>query len=241
MPGNGLNKMKSNKKIARVIGVLFIAATVINIAGTRIIDSVLNSSNWLGMISANANQIKIGTFLVFLSALASVSIAIWLYPILKKYNPFLALTAVIFRAIEAVFYIVAAVGSLSLIVLGQEYLKAGSPNHSYFQTLGNYILTACDVSGFIFAVIAFSLGGLVYYYIFYQTKLVPRWLSVWGIVSCLLLLIAVFSALYRGPAFAIAGTTMILAVSIALQEMVLAVWLIVKGFNLSNITSVSTE
>ena len=187
--------MNTNKKIARIIGVILIIATVVNIAGTRFIDSVLSSSNWLGMISAGAVQVKIGSLLVFLSALASVSIAICLYPILKKYNPYLALTAVIFRLIESVFYIVSAVGSLSLIVLGQEYLKAGSPNNSYFQTLGNFILTARDVSGFIFAVIAFSLGTIAYYFIFYQTKLVPRWLSVWGILSCFLLLIAVFSAL----------------------------------------------
>ena len=223
--------MNTNKKIARIVGVIFILATVVNIAGTSFIGSVLDSPNWLGMISANAASIKIGSLLVFISALTSVSIAICLYPILKKYNPYLALTAVIFRTIESVFYIVAAVGSLSLIILGQEYLKAGSPSKSYFQTLGNFILTACDVSGFIFAVIAFSLGGLAYYVVFYKTKLVPRWLSVWGIVSCLLLLIAVFSALYHGPAFAIAGTIMIFAASIALQEMVLAIWLIVKGFN----------
>lgn len=229
--------MNSNKKIARIVGVLFIVATAVNIAGTRFVDSILNSSNWLGIISAGAAQIKTGSFLVFLSALASVSIAICLYPILTKYNPYLALTAVIFRTIEAFFYIVSAVGSLSLIILGQEYLKAGSPNNSYYQTMGNFILTACDVSGFIFAVVAFSLGGLAYYVVFYQTKLVPRWLSVWGIISCLLLLTAVFSAIYNGPAFAIAGATMILAVSIALQEMVLAVWLILKGFNPAVISS----
>jgi len=236
-----MGKMNSNRKIAITVGVLFIVATVVNIAGTRFIDSVLSSSDWLEMISAGAVQVKLGSFLVFLSALASVSIAIWLYPILKKYNPFLALTAVIFRTIESIFYIVSAIGSLSLINLGQEYLKAGSPQNSYFQTIGNFVLTARDVSGFIFAVIAFSLGGFAYYYIFYQTKLVPRWLSVWGILSCLMLSIAVFSALYNGPPFAIAGTTMILAASIALQEMVLAVWLIVKGFNPSVIASASTE
>lgn len=237
MPGSGLNKMNTNKNIARTVGVLFIVAIVINIVGTSFIGSVLNSPNWLSLISSNAGDIKIGSLLVFLSALASVSIGIWLYPILKKYNPYLALTAVIFRTIESVFYIVSAVGSLSLIVLGQEYLKAGSPDNSYFQTLGNFILTASEVSGFIFAVIAFSLGGIAYYYIFYQTKLVPHWLSVWGIISCLLLLTAVFSTLYHGPAFAIAGMTMILAASIALQEMVLAVWLIIKGFNSPVITS----
>lgn len=223
----------SPSKVAKIVGVLFIVATFVNIAGTSVMKSTLTASNWLSLASENANQLKIGSVLVFISALASVSIAIWLFPILKKYNPYLALTAVIFRAIEAVFYIVSAVGSLSLIVLGQEYLKAGSPSGSYFQTIGNLVLTARDAAGFVFAVIAFAFGGLAYYYIFYQTKLVPRWLSVWGILSCLSLLVAVFTAVSNGPAFAIAGPMMALAASIFLQEIVLAVWLIVKGFNIN--------
>ena len=221
------------RNIATIVGVLFIVATVVNIIGARLVDSVLNSSDWLGVISGSAMQVKAGSFLLAISALASVSIAIWLYPILKKYNPFLALTAVVFRTIEAVFYTISAAGSLSLIVLGQEYLKAGSPSGSYFQVLGNFVQTICDASGFVFAVIAFSFGGIAYYFIFYQTKLIPRWLSVWGIISCILLLVAVLSAIYQGPPFAIFGPTMALAGSIALQEMVMAVWLIVKGFNQS--------
>jgi len=229
--------MNSNRKIAMIVGFLFIIATVVGVAGGRVLDSALSKSNWLGLVSTNANTIKIGVTLMLIAALASVSIAVWLYPVLKKYNPYLALTAVIFRAIEAVFYIVAVAVTLPLIALGQEYLKAGSPDSSYFQTIGNYVLTIKDGSGFFFAVIPFALGALAYYYIFYQSRLVPRWLSVWGILSCLALLVASFSALFSGPPFAIAGGWMILAAPIALQEMVLAVWLIVKGFNPSAIAS----
>jgi hypothetical protein len=233
--------MNSNRKTAIIVGVLFIVATLSSIAGSTFIGSRLTSSNWLSLISLNAVQLKIGSLLHFIAALGSVSIAIWLYPILKKYNPYLALTSVIFRTIEAVFYIVASVGILSLITIGQEYLKAGSPNNSYFQTLGSFINTTRDASSFIFAVIAFILGALAYYFIFYKTKLVPRWLSVWGIISCFLLLIAVFSSLYKGPAFAIEGKKIFLAASIALQEMVLAVWLIIKGFNPSIIAPKSNQ
>ena len=234
--------MDTNKKTARIVGVLFIIATVSSIVGTIVVGSTLDtSSSWLGFISAHAVQIKVSSLLHFIAALGSVSIAVWLYPILKKYNPYLALTAVVFRTIEAVFYTVAAVGSLSLITIGQEYLKAGSPKDSFFQALGNYLLTTRDAASFIFAVIAFVLVALAYYFIFYQSKLVPLWLSVWGILSCIFLLIAVFSSLYNGPAFAIAGKTMILAASIAIQEMVLAVWLIVKGFNPSAIASKSNQ
>lgn len=221
----------STRKIATIVGLMLIVATVVNVAGSRIISSVLSNSNWLDTIFTNTNPIKIGVVMLLISALASVSIAVWLYPILRKYNPYLALTAVVFRTIEAVFYIVAAVVTLPLIDLGRKYLEAGSPDNSYFQTIGSYILTLKDGSGFIFAVIPFALGGLAYYFVFYQSKLVPRWLSVWGILACFTLLAASSVALFGGPPFTIAGSMMVLAAPIALQEMVLAVWLIVKGFN----------
>ena len=194
----------NTRKIAIVVGGLFIVATVVNLIGSNIIHSSLSSGNMVNL--------KIGALLNFIAALSSVSIAIWLYPILKKYNPYLALTAVVFRAIEAVFYIISIALSLSLAYFGKE------------------LLPMSDVFGFVFAVLAFIPGGIAYYIVFYQTKLIPRWLSVWGILSCLTLLVSVLSAIFNGPPFAVGGPMMVLAAPIALQEMVLAVWLIAKGF-----------
>jgi hypothetical protein len=203
------------RKVAIVVGALFIIATVVNVVGTNIISSALSS--------ANSGNLKIGSLLHFIAALSSVSIAIWLYPILKRYNPYLALTAVVFRTIEAVFYIISAVLSLS------------------FLSIGNEFLIIRDISGFVYAVLAFIPGGIAYYVIFYQTKLIPRWLSVWGILSCLTLLVAVLNSIYNGPPFVVGGPMMILAAPIALQEMVLAVWLIVKGFNKNAINQDRTK
>jgi len=194
----------NTRKIAIVVGVLFIIATVVNIVGTNIISSALTSGNTVSL--------KIGSLMNFVAALSSVSIAIWLYPILKKYNPYLALTAVIFRSIEAVFYIISIALSLSLFYFGRD------------------LLVMSDVFGFVFAVLAFIPGGIAYYVVFYQTKLVPRWLSIWGILSCLTLLVSVLSAMFSGPPFTVVGPMMVLAAPIAFQEIVLAVWLIAKGF-----------
>lgn len=195
----------NTRKIAIVVGVLFIFATVVNIVGTNIISSALTSGNTVSL--------KIGSLMNFVAALSSVSIAIWLYPILKKYNPYLALTAVIFRSIEAVFYIISIALSLSLFYFGRD------------------LLVMSDVFGFVFAVLAFIPGGIAYYVVFYQTKIVPRWLSVWGILSCLTLLIAVIKSIFSGPPFTVEGPMMVLAAPIFLQELVLAGWLIGRGFN----------
>ena len=79
------------------------------------------------------------------------------------------------------------------------------------------------------AVLAFGLGALMYYWVFYQSRLVPRWLSAWGLVAIASLMV---SALFMFRLIEPMSTTqVVLALPIFLQEMVLAVWLIAKGFN----------
>ncbi len=76
------------------------------------------------------------------------------------------------------------------------------------------------------------LGALMYYYIFYQTKLVPRWLSGWGLVGITLLIATIMLVMFR-IITPLSTFQIILALPMAVQETVLAVWLIVKGFNSS--------
>jgi hypothetical protein len=216
---------------AIVAGALFIIATAASILGTSFTGSIPSAPDYLTSMSANGNPIKVGALLSLLAAAASASIAIALYPILKKYNEGLALGAVAFRLIEGVFYIVGVICLLSLFTLSQDFVNAGGQGAAYFQTLGHLLLTARDLADFIFGVIAFSLGALSYYYVFYQTRLIPRWLSAWGLIAIVSLLAAALFTLFNGEPYSISGNLLILVLPIAVQEMVLALWLIVKGFN----------
>jgi hypothetical protein len=232
--------MNTNRKIAIIAGVLFIIATVASVLGTLFSKPILDATDYLIKISANENRIAIGALLAFIAALASASIAISLYPVLKKYNQGLALAAVGFRLIEGVFNVVRVMGLLLLLTLSQEFVKAGAPDSSYFQTSGALIVAGRDWVGNVGLLLAFSLGALMYYYIFYQTRLVPRWLSGWGLVGATLCMVAGILVMFRviGP---MSTAQIVLAVPIGLQEMVLAVWLIVKGFNPSVIASESSK
>ena len=232
--------MNSSRKIAIIAGVLFIIATVASVLGTLFSKPILDAPDYLIDISANGNQVTIGALLAFIAALASASIAISLYPILRKYNEGLALGAVGFRLIEAVFIIARVMGLLLLLTLSQEFVKAGAPDSSYFQTSGVLIVAGRDWMGNVGSLLPFCLGALMYYYIFYQTRLIPRWLSGWGLVGAALCMVAGMLVMFRviGP---MSTTQIVLAVPIGLQEMVLAVWLIVKGFNPSVIASGSAE
>ena len=140
-----------------------------------------------------------------------------------------------------IFYIVDALCLVAVVVVSQHAVSAGGQNVSTLQTIGDLLLAIGDLAGFVFAVLAFCLGGLMYYFIFYQAKLVPRWLSIWGMIALVLLLAAVLVTLFDGEPFSVSGNLIYLALPIALQELALAVWLIVKGFNSSTIASGSAK
>jgi len=150
-----------------------------------------------------------------------------MYPVLKKWNAGLALGSVIFRTIETVFYTVGVVCLLSLLTLGQQFTSAVSADRTSLQAIGDLLLNIHQQAA-LAGVFAFSLGAFMYYTLFFQSRLIPRWLSGWGIAAIILMLTACVLALFSGNRI----TSYIpLAAPIAVQEMVLAVWLITKGFN----------
>lgn len=118
---------------------------------------------------------------------------------------------------------------LLLLVLSREYVAAGAPDASGFQALGAVLLKGADPIGAL-AGIVFDLGALMLYYVFYQSKLIPRWISVWGFIAIALNFATGLLILF-GLQTAFDTSNSIMNFPIFLQEMVMAVWLIVKGFN----------
>lgn len=228
-------QMSSVRTNAVITGVLFIVATVAAVAAAAV-EPVLSGTDYLTKVAANANQVAGGALLYLIAAFTSVGIAISLYPVLKSRNPGLAIGSVVFRTVEAVMYVAALVSLLSLVPLSQHVAHAGAADVASFQVIGDSLRSLREHAT-LAAVFAFSLGAFMYYYPFFQWRLIPRWLSAWGIAATVLMLAACVLALFSdryvtGYAF--------LILPIAVQEMVLAAWLIVKGFNSSAIVSTST-
>ena len=215
--------MNTNRKTAIIVGLLFIAATVFSILGTLVfIGPILDGSDYLTNVYANENQVLIGVLFEIIAADASASTAIALFPIFRKYNEALALGYVSGRTIEAVFIIVSAISALLLLTLGREY-AAGVPDASNFQTLGTLLLAERDWSFLVGPNIVFSLNALMASYLLYQSRLVPRFLSVWGLIGAPLILALGLLYMFGLPRFS--PVSVLLALPIALFEMVLAVWL----------------
>jgi hypothetical protein len=226
--------MNTNKMTARIVGLLFIIGTVAGVLSVVFAGPILDDPDYLVKVSANENQIIIGALFFLTMAFALAVVPVMMFPIFKKHNEALALGYVVFRGgLETVTYFAGVISWLLLITLSQEYVKAGASDASYFQTLGTLLLEAGDWSDGI-STLAFSLGALMFYYLLYQSRLIPRWLSGWGLFGATLVLAVGLLGLF-GVALEI------LWAPLAVQEMVLALWLIVKGFNPSAIASPSAK
>ena len=227
--------MNSNRKTAIIVGALFITATVAYSLGVIYLDPIIGGSDYLTKASENENQVILGAFLVLIDSVAVAGIGIVIYPILKKHNEALALGYAGARIVEGVLFIVNIITILTLLTLSQEFVKAGAPEASYYQTLGTLLLSAGDWAFLLGFGLAFTLSALILNFVLYQSKLVPRWLSGWGFVGAVLILAYYLLQFFSNNQFEI------LFYPIAVQEMVFAVWLIIKGFNSSAIVSGSAK
>lgn len=229
--------MHTNRKIAIITGTLFIIGTVAGVLSVVFTNSILNDPDYLIKVSANANQITLGALCVLSMGLALAMIPVVIFPVLKKHNEILALGYVVFRgALETCTYLVIVISWLLLIVLCKEYVNAGTTNDPYFHTLGNLILKAAGIGATTTAII-FPLGAMMLYVVFYQSKLIPRWLSIWGLIGVILHFVFTGLADMFGLVSSMSPIWDVLNLPIFLQEMVMAVWLIVKGFNPAAIDS----
>ncbi len=231
--------MNTSRKTAIIVGVLFIMALVLFLIGQAIYEPILSSPDYLDNAYPNRVIVIIGILLEFISALAVVLIPVLLFPILKKHNEVLALGYVSFRLFEAVLLSVAQILKLSLVNLSQNYLNKGGVDASYFKNIGNSIQSVIywvDHDGLIYLFV-FGIGALILYSALYKSKLIPRWLSIWGLISAVAILMASVMATF-GISLILA---MLLVIPIAFQEQAMAIWLIVKGFNPSAIASESAK
>ncbi len=221
--------MKTYRMTAIVVGILFIMATAGTLIATALEGPVVTASNYLAMVPANENRLIIATLFLLAAAVSVVLIPAMLFPILRQHHEGIALGYLGFRIVEAMTLFVDGISLLLLITLSREYVNAGSPAASYFQNFGALLLGAHGWASLLNPIV-FGTGGLMFYALLYRTSLIPRWLSIWGLLGVVLVAAAGLSGLFGN--FLIA-----LALPIALQEMVMAVWLIVKGFSPSAFTS----
>ncbi|MEW5870778.1 MAG: DUF4386 domain-containing protein [Chloroflexota bacterium] len=229
------NSNQTYRKTAVLVGVLYILGTVTGVLSVIFTQPVTNATEYLTAILANQNQVTLGALFILAMGLSLAWVAILLFPVLKKFNEALAIGYVVFRGtLETVTYLAMVVCMLLLPSFAKAY--AGAPGASNFQSLAESLLQVHATAN-LMLIIVFCLGALILYSALYASKLIPRWLSVWGILAILLHLSTAFLDMFGLMDASVSGTTFILNFPIFSQEMVMAVWLIAKGFNPSAIVT----
>lgn len=225
--------MNTYRNTAVMVGILFIIGTVTGVLAGVFAAPIQAGATYPLNVSASETSWIIATLLTLLMGLSLAMIPVLLYPIFRKHNEVLAFGAVLFRGVlEQVLETLLAISMFLLLAVSEIYGKTGAADPSNFHTLGSMLIAAGNwiqnINGIVFVV-----GTLMVFALFYQTRLIPRWLSGWGLIGAVLYFIAkivsIFSPLHVEPN--IGEGIGLLLVPTAIQEMVFAVWMIVKGFN----------
>ncbi|WP_373228698.1 DUF4386 domain-containing protein [Cohnella sp.] len=225
----------SNKKAGIIVGVLFILAAVTAIIGLILYDPILNGPDYLMKGSEHANQVILGALMELILVVSAVGTATTMYPFLRKYNETIALWHVCFRFLEAVIITIGVISVLSLLTLSREFAAAAAPDTASFHAAGTLLKAVHDWTFLLGPLFFLGINTMMYSYIFYKSKLVPRFIPILGMTGATLVFINALLVMFGVvEQISVWG---LLAVPIAANEMILAVWLIVKGFNLSAATN----
>jgi len=233
--------MNTYRKNAVMAGVLYFLGTVFGISGSIIGGEVLSSLtlskplvgvDMLSLVAANSSQITGGAFFYLMMGISLVAMTVFLYPIFRKDSKELAMGMVLFRgALEGTGYLLSTLGPLTLVVLGNEYIATGADSAA-LQSMGNVLYQFQDLLAPVNSIM-FLIGTTCLYLSFYRTRLIPRWLSVWGFIAVVPYMAYALLHFFHMDN----GIGFYLQMVMFPQEIVMGLWLIVKGFNPSAIAA----
>ena len=221
--------MREHKSAARMAGILYITGTVAGVL-TKIVvmPPVSEAGDPFAASAQHTGAVVTGALLVLVMGLSLAFVPVVLFPVLRRVDERLAIGYLIMRgAVETTCYVLSAISLLLLLPVG-EAMSAGPGTASPAGVrLGSLLVDSVDV-GAVTALV-FCLGGVMFYLLLYRSGIVPRWIALWGLAA-----IPFYVAAYLLAMYAVIGANStelnLLVIPLAVQEMVLAVWMIARGF-----------
>lgn len=218
--------MDSNRKTSITFGILLISGIICGVFSSV---PALESQDYLLKLSSIKLQVLIATFFQFAMASVYVWIAVLLYPVLKQYNERIALGYFSFRIIGAMFLFIGIVSLLLLLFISQEFVSSGQPDSSHFHTIGQLLRVGRDWMNHVAMILPWSVGGLLLYFCFFRMKIIPIWLSLWGLI-CSTTTLATTLLLMFDVIKIVSPVYLVLLIPTAIFELILAAYVIIKGF-----------
>ena len=226
--------MQKKKNTAKFLGIAYLIQFIASFLSTPLFDTALGSGTISEKLTNLSNNIlllhtSIVVQLITCSGIAMMTIL--LYVVLEKENKPMALLALSFWLMNVVFLAISSIGAYALAPLSAEYVLAGSPNPSYFLTL-SIIFLGFKEFAFTLHMLFFAMGGILWYYLFYRSKKIPKYLALWGFIFIALMPIDLTLALFGFGLDSIWRMISFLPyIPYIPFEGVMGIWFIVKGLN----------
>jgi hypothetical protein len=213
----------TQRATARAVGVLFVLATVSAVIGGSLIAQIEEDGADLGGLRG---QVSTGVLVEVVLALSVIAIAVLLVPLLRRQHEAAAIGYAALRTVEGAFVLLATTCAILVVSLGEDGSLDPGP-------MLDQLLAAREWTYFVGTLVVFGISAVVLNVLLYQSRLVPRWLSGWGLLGAVLLLVRGVLEVYgmESPL----AIQLVWSAPIAIQEMVLAGWLIVRGFDTSHL------
>lgn len=222
--------MNIDINMVRLLGVAQLAVFAASMLSERLLVSVVGSGDSpdiLVNVSKNLTWMRISNLVALLNCCAILVLGTLFYFVFYQEYKIIALVALSCFIAEAITLAVSKIGTYAVLPLSQAFVETGTPESSYFQMQGEFLYHGVYRTGYLIHMLFFSLGALLWYYLFYVSATIPMWLSVWGVAAVCLIFIPVLLTLYKRSFL----PAMVLALPYAPYELILGIWLIVVGVN----------
>lgn len=223
--------MDSPRTVARTFGIFFLIGYAAYITG----NVLANSPQSLPYIYSHQSQVIFGALMMStVEAFFNMGLVVIIFPLLKQCNKTLSYGYFSAGILSTLMMVVGAIFLFLLVPLSDEFMKAGTGAGGYFQTLSALCMKG-NFFSYQTAMAIWGLGGLMFCYLLYISKLVPKFLSIWGLTGYIIFTTGAILAMFGY------SVDVIMDIPGGLFEITLAIWLIAKGFNSSAFTTASAN
>ena len=218
-------KLSSFENIPKLLGAVFlivivttfVSSLVTSVGGTGSISDVMTN------ISSDVPLVRLGIIGGMANSTAIVVLAVLLYVVLSRQNRTMATVALGFWLIEAAFYAIMQLGALALISLSQDFVALGSPIDSFHQSMGEFLYNDVYQTGMTIHMWFYCMGGILWYYMFLTSRIIPRPISVFGVVAVVIGIVGLLIELSGSE------SEMLFFLLILPFELAIGFWLVLKG------------
>jgi hypothetical protein len=223
--------MNAVNKTSRILGFAFLFQFVTSISSGVFLNSAWsvpgNIRETMQKMANNPLLVRGNILLDMLTAVGVIFLGAMLFITLRKQNEKMALTALGFYILEGALLAVSRMETFSLLHISQEYVAAANP---VLLTMGQVAYESMDFVGSTLHMLAFCLGGILFYWLLFKSGVVPRILSLWGLITVFPMLVGTLTQIfgYTIPFY--------YYVPYIPFELVIGVWILVKGIKDSSET-----